>query len=97
MDRAGHQTGRKTVKNVVTATEHDFAHGGIVRQHANNELTVEQISDIGRWPETECLKLADPIPVSDIGEHPSPRCREIRRHCRSHVTETDKADFARDR
>ena len=97
MDRAWHQTRCKTAKVIVVATKHDFAHGGVVRQHADNELAVEQIAHIGRRLETQCFELAHPIRASDIGEHPSSGGREVRCHCRSHVTETDKADFARDR
>src|SRR6266481_5891513 len=97
MDRAGHQTRCQTVEIIVAASKNDFAHGRVVRQHTDNELTVEQIADIRRWPETKRLKLANPIRASDAGNHPTPAGREIRSHRHSNVTKTDKADFAHDR
>ncbi len=97
MDCAGHQTRGQTVETDVPATEHDFAHGIVVRQHADDNLAVEQIADIGRRSETECLKPADLVRAADIGDHPSPGGCEVRGHRRSHVTKPDKADFAHDR
>src|SRR5881227_3933775 len=96
MDCAGHQTRGQTVETDVPATEHDFAHGIVVRQHADDNLAVEQIANIGRRSETECLKPADLVRAADIGDHPSPGGCEVRGHRRSHVTKADKADFAYD-
>src|SRR5258705_8050444 len=93
MDRAGHQPPGKTVKADLFAAEHDFAHGSVIRQHADDELAVEQIIDIRRWPETGRLELADLIRAANIGDYPAPRRHEVCSHRRSHVTKADKADF----
>ena len=97
MDRAGHQTRGQTVETIVAATEHDFAHGIVVRQHADDDLAVEQVADIRCGAETERLKLADLIRAADIGDHPSSGGGEVCGHRRSHVTKADKADFAHGR
>jgi len=75
------------------AAEHDFAHGGVIRQHADDELAVEQVIDIRRWPETGRLVLADLIRAANIGDYPTPRRHEVCSHRRSHVTKADKTDF----
>src|SRR2546423_14021867 len=97
MYRAGHQTRSKTIESIITATEHDFVPGIVVRQHADDELAIEQIADVGRRPETERLKFANLIRTPDIRDHPSSGSREVRGHCRSHVPQADKADFTYER
>ena len=97
MDRAWHQPCGQTVKVKVAATEHDFAHGGVVRQHADDDLAMKQVIDIRCRPETECLKPVDLIRAADIGDHLSSRRREICSHRRSHATEADKADLSQRR
>jgi hypothetical protein len=72
MDRARHQARGQTVEIVVPVTEHDFAHGGVVRQHADNYITIEQVTDISCGPETDGLKLADSIRTTDIGDYRAP-------------------------
>ena len=96
MDRAGHQARRQTVKTYVAATEHDFTHSIVVRQHGYDDLAVEQIADISRRCETECLKPVYPVRAADIGDHPSSIGCKVRGHRRSHVTEADKTDVGRD-
>src|SRR5437879_11916548 len=96
MYRAGHQTRSKTIESIITATEHDFADGIVVRQHADDELAIEQIADVGRRPETKRLKFANLIRTPDIRDHPSSGSREVSGHCRSHMPQADKADFAYD-
>src|SRR5437763_10556671 len=97
MYRAGHQTRSKTIESIITATEHDFAHGIVVRQHADDELAIEKIADVGRRPETERRKFANLIRTPDIRDHPSSGSREIRGHCRCHVPQANKADTGYDR
>jgi hypothetical protein len=94
MDRAGHQTRGKTVDIIVAATEYDFAHGLVVRQHADDDLAVEQVTDIRCGSETEPLKLADLIRAADVGDHPTSGGREICGHRRSHVAKADETNIA---
>ena len=77
----------------VAAAEHDIAHGGVVRQHADDDLAVKQVIDIRRRPETERLELVDLLRAADIGDHPPSRGHEICSHRRSHATKADKADL----
>src|SRR6476659_6403225 len=94
MDCAGHQPLGKTVEAEVLATEHDFAHGVDVRQHADDEFAVEQINDVRCGPETWRLKLADLIGAANISDHTPSGRREVCSHRRSHVTKANKTDFA---
>ena len=93
MDRAGHQPRGETVETKVFATEYDFAHGVVVRQHADDKLAVEQVNDIRCGPETERLKLADLIRAANICDYPASGRHEVGGHRRSHVTKADKTDF----
>ena len=49
MDRAGVQPRRQTVEVSVPAAEHDLVHGIVVRQHADDDLAVEQVSEYPLW------------------------------------------------
>src|SRR5216684_2532768 len=97
MDRAGHHTRGQTVEVNISATKHDFARGIVVRQHADDDLAVEQVTDIRCGPETERLKPAYLIPAADICDYPSSGGREVCGHRGSHVTKADKTDFTRHR
>jgi len=97
VDRAGHETRGQTVEIVIAVAEHDFAYGIIVRQHADDDVTVEQIADIRRRIETERLEFTELIRAADICDHPSSGGGEIRGHRPSHVAKTDKADFSQRR
>ena len=94
MDRTWHQTRGQTV---VPVTEHDFAHGIVVRQHADDDLAIEQVTDVRCGPEADCLKLADLIGVADICDYRASGSREICGHRRSHATKADETYFAHDR
>jgi len=78
----------------VCAPKRGLENGVVVRQHADDDLAVEQIGDLGRGPETECRELVHPVRATDIGDYPTPRGGKVCRHRRAHVTEADKADFA---
>jgi hypothetical protein len=97
MDCAGHQTRGQTVEANLPATEHNFAHDFVVRQHADDDVAVEQIANVRGGPQTECLKLADPIRAADMGDHLSSLGREVCGHRRSHAAEADKSNFAQRR
>jgi hypothetical protein len=93
MNRAGVQTGPQSVEANIPATEHDLAHGIVIRQHADDHLTVKQVTDIRCGPETECLELALLIRAANIGDHPPSIGREVGCHRRSHATEAHETDF----
>jgi len=97
MDRAGHQTGGQTAETDVLATAHDFAHGIVVWQHADNDLAVQEVAEISRRSQTWRLKAGDLVRAADIGNHPSSGANEVGGHRHSHMTKADKADFAQHR
>jgi hypothetical protein len=43
--------------------------GVVVRQHADDDLAVEQIGDIGRGLETEFCELVHAVLMTDIGDY----------------------------
>ena len=93
MDRPWIQPCRQAFHVKVAAAEHDIARGGVVRQHADDDLAMKQVIDIRCRPETECLNPIDLLRAVDIGDHLSSRRHEICSHRRSHATEADKADL----
>ena len=93
MDRSWIQPCRQASHVKVAAAEHDIARGGVVRQHADDDLAMKQVIDIRCRPETECLEPVDLLRAADIGDHLSSRGHEICSHRRSHATEADKADL----
>ncbi len=97
MDRAGHQTCGQTIDTNITATAHDFAHGVVVWQHADDDLAVQEVAEISRRPETGRLKTGDLVRSADIGNHPSSGASKVGGHRHSHMTKADKADFAQHR
>src|SRR5258708_8751546 len=78
-------------------TEYGFAYGIVVRQHADDDVTVKQVADIRRRVETERLEFTELIRAADICDHPSSGGREVCGHRPSHVTKADKSDFAQRR
>src|SRR5260370_41184943 len=97
MDRARHQARGQHVERIVAAAEYDVAHGVIIRQHAYDDLAVEEVTDIRCGPEAERLELPDLLRATDIADHPAAGGDEVCGHRRSHVTKADEADFAHER
>jgi len=90
---AGHQSRRKTVDAKVLTPKYDVANSGIVRQHADDDRTIEQLGDIRRGLETERRELVHLVGATNIRDHPKSGGGKVCGHRRSHVTKTDKADF----
>jgi hypothetical protein len=78
----------------IRPAEHDFTHRIVVRQHADDDLAIEQVPDVRRGPDADCRKSIDLIGAADICDYrPSCSC-EICSHCRSHATKADETYFA---
>jgi hypothetical protein len=69
-------------------------HGIVIRQHTDDDLAVEQVTDIRCGPETACLELADLIRATDIGNHLQSLGREVPGHRRAHAAKANKTDFS---
>src|SRR5258708_27419331 len=94
MDRTGHQTGGETVRPGPRMSKDDLAKGGIVRQHGDDELAVEQVGDIHRRLEAQRRELAHLLRTTHIGSHSISASLKIRGHYDSHMAEADKSDTA---
>src|ERR1700689_5811066 len=93
MDGPGSQTLGEATEPNLFATEHDFANGVVVRQHADDDLAVEEIGDVRCGLEAKRRELALLLRTADIGDHPASGGGEVGGHCRAHLTKTDKTDF----
>src|ERR1700730_10809208 len=94
MNGAGSQTLREAIEPDRLAAEHDFANGGVIRQHADDDLAVKEIGDVRCGLEAKRRELALLLRTANIGDHPTPGGGKVCRHCRAHLTETDKADLS---
>ena len=84
----------EAVDAAIAAPEYDVADGGIVGQHADHDLAIEQVGDVGRRLEAERRELVHLVRATDIGDHPMAGAGKVRSHRGAHVTKADKTDFA---
>src|ERR1700730_3646637 len=94
MNCAAHQSRGKTVDAALRMPKYDVANGGVVRQHADDDIAAEQPGDIRGGLETERHELAHLVRATDICDHPTSGGGKVCGHRRAHVTKIDKADFA---
>jgi hypothetical protein len=73
---------------------HDFAHRRIVRQHADDDVAIEQVGEIRRRFDTERRQLAHLLCAANMSNHSVAEGDEICRHRRAHATKADKSDPA---
>ena len=92
MNGSGSQTLGKATEPNLFATEYDFANGGVVRQHADDNLTVEEVNDIRCGLEAKRRELGLLLRTTDIGDNPMSGGGKICRHRRAHLTKADKTD-----
>ena len=97
MNCAALQSGGETLDAVAFAAKDHVPNGGVVGQHADDDLAVEQPAEVHRGLKTQRSELLHLIRVADIGDDPAPGGDQVRRHRCPHVTEADKADFTFDR
>jgi len=69
MNGPGSQALGKATERNLFATEYDFANGGVVRQHADDDLTVEEVSDIRCGLEAKRRELGLLLRTTDIGDN----------------------------
>src|SRR3977135_4723472 len=69
MNRARHQSKGKTIEAEIGTPEHDVTNSRIVRQHADDDLAVEQVADIRCGIETERSEPVYLIGATDIRDH----------------------------
>src|SRR3984893_4313701 len=93
MNGAGSQTLREAIEPDRLAAEHDFANGGVIRQHADDDLAVEEIGDVRCGLEAKRRRLALLLRTANISDHPASGGGEVCRHCRAHLTKADKPDL----
>src|SRR3984957_10589679 len=94
MNGAGSQALGEAIEPDRFAAEHDFANGGVIRQHADDDLAVEEIGDVRCGLEAKRRELALLLRTADISDHPAPGGSEVGGHCRAHLTKTDKTDLS---
>ena len=85
---------QSNAKAEICLSKRDIENGVVVRQHADDDIAVEKIGDIRRWPETKCSELVHAVRPTDIGDDLPSDGGKVCGHCRAHATEADKADFA---
>src|SRR5205823_13846265 len=74
--------------------KHDFAHGAVIRQHADDELASEEVGELGRRIKAERFQPAHLFQAADMSNHPIPGYDKVCRHRRAHVAEADEANLA---
>src|SRR5438270_14001334 len=84
MDRARPQSCGKALDAEVSASKNDLADRVIIREHADDDLAVEQMGNVGCRLETERPKLVQAIRTTDIGDHGKTSCGQVFRHGSSH-------------
>lgn len=72
--------------------EYRLADSLIVRQHADNEIAVEQISDAEFRLQAEMLHFRHTVRTANMGDHPAAPGRQIGCYGAAHATQPDKAD-----
>jgi hypothetical protein len=93
MNGTAPQSCGKTAVAVNRRSDYDLANGAVVRQHADDDLAIEQIAEIHRGLETERDELFHLVRPTDVGDYPTSGGGEIAGHRRPHVAEADKSDF----
>ena len=72
--------------------EYRLANRAVVRQHADDEIAVEQIGNAEFRLQAEGPYCRRAVRTANIGGHPAAAGREIGRHGAAHATQPDKAD-----
>src|SRR5580698_10627251 len=93
MNGAGSQTLGEAIEPDRFAAEHDFANGGVVRQHADDDLALEQVGDVQCGLEAKRHELALLLRTANIGDNSASGGGKVGGHCRAHLTKTDKTDL----
>ena len=92
MNGAGLQAHSKAVDSIPFAAEYYFANRSVVRQHADDDLAVEEVGDVRCGLEAKRRELAHLLRTPDIGDNPMSGGGKVCRHCHAHLTKSDKAD-----
>src|ERR1700728_1710632 len=92
MDRAGFKARRQAFESGVLPTKHYFTYGVVVRQHADNNITIEQIGEVRRRLETDCRKLGRLLWATDICDDLETTGGKICGHCCAHMAKSDEAN-----
>jgi hypothetical protein len=94
MNCAALQSRCETLDAGVFSPEDDVANRGVIREHADDDLAVEEVGEFHCGSEAEPDQRAHLIRSADISGDAIRRVGEVRRHRGPHVTKTDKPDFA---
>jgi len=94
MNCAALQSRCETLDAGVFSPEDDVANRGVIGEHGDDDLAVEEVGEFQCGSETEPNERAHLIRSADISGDAMRRVGEVRGHRRPHVTETDKPDFA---
>jgi hypothetical protein len=79
---------------MIVLPEHDVVNGGVARQHAGDDVSLEHVSDFGGGLQTERSQGFHLIWPPDVSHHPIASSSEVCGHRRSHTAKTDKAYFS---
>src|SRR5580698_1767899 len=93
MNGAGSQTLGEAIEPDRFAAEHDFANGGVVRQHADDDLALAQVGDVQCGLEARRHELAWLLRTANIGDNSASGGGKVGRPRRAHLTNTDKSDL----
>ena len=72
--------------------EYCLGHRGVVRQHADDEIAIEQIGNAEFRLKAEGPDFRGTVRTANIGDDPAAAGREIGCHRVAHATQPDKAD-----
>jgi hypothetical protein len=86
MNGAGSQTLGEAIEPERFAAEHDFPNGGVIRQHADDDLAAEEIGNVRCGLEAKRRELVFLLRTTNIGDHPASGGGEVGGHCRAHLT-----------
>jgi hypothetical protein len=72
--------------------EYRLANRAVVRQHADDDIAVEQIGNAEFRLQAKAPDFRRTVGTANIGDHRAAAGREIGRHGAAHATQPDKAD-----
>ena len=75
---------------MIPSSEDHLANDHVIRQHGDDELTIEQVGDIGRRHDVQGFQLSLFRPTN-VADHAPAGGRKISRHRRSHPTKADES------
>jgi hypothetical protein len=92
MNSAAFQSRGETSDAKVFLPKYDVTNRGVVRQHADDDISVEEVCDFRRGLKAERREFIHLIWATDVCNHPMSGGGKVCGHRLPHVTETDKAN-----